>query len=126
MHQLHNGNWEISAYLSDTVGWTFSGNGRREDENALVAGMDKMLNYYAKTKNGITSMIIQFGEYSKFNKDFYKLTLKLIEDHDMDKYNDKGIGNRYFCEELGIIGWLCPVLFDFFMEAPETLYIGLK
>ena len=31
-------------------------------------------------------------------------------------------GNWYFCQELGIEGWLCPALFRYFENAPMELY----
>ena len=31
-------------------------------------------------------------------------------------------GNWYFCPQLGIEGWLCPALFQYFPAAPRELY----
>ena len=31
-------------------------------------------------------------------------------------------GNWYFCEQLGIEGWLCPALFKYFDKAPVELF----
>ena len=31
-------------------------------------------------------------------------------------------GNWYFCEQMGIEGWLCPALFKYFNKAPPALY----
>jgi hypothetical protein len=32
-------------------------------------------------------------------------------------------GNWYFDHRTGLRGWLCPVLFKFFCEAPENIYV---
>jgi hypothetical protein len=34
-------------------------------------------------------------------------------------------GNWYRSDELGGEGWLCPAMFKYFDEAPETLYVGV-
>ena len=31
-------------------------------------------------------------------------------------------GNWYYCQQLGIEGWLCPALFKYFDRAPAELY----
>ena len=35
-------------------------------------------------------------------------------------------GHWYFSEEYKSEGWLCPALFKYFAEAPETLYVEVK
>ena len=40
-----------------------------------------------------------------------------------DEYGDpKWIGTWYRSDELQLTGWLCPALFKYFQEAPETIY----
>jgi hypothetical protein len=35
-------------------------------------------------------------------------------------------GNWYYCEQLGMEGWLCPALFRYFVEAPPELYARVE
>ena len=35
-------------------------------------------------------------------------------------------GNWYFSPELGMEGWLCPALFNYFDKAPKELYVQVK
>ena len=35
-------------------------------------------------------------------------------------------GNWYFCQQLGMEGWLCPALFKYFEAAPANLYAQFK
>jgi hypothetical protein len=35
-------------------------------------------------------------------------------------------GNWYFCEQLGMSGWLCPALLKYFDTAPKNLYLQVK
>ena len=32
-------------------------------------------------------------------------------------------GNRYWCEQYGIEGWLCPALLRYFDQAPRQIYV---
>ncbi len=42
--------------------------------------------------------------------------------HKFDWVRPEMSGNVYFCESLGMEGWLCPALFKYFPEAPKALY----
>jgi hypothetical protein len=35
-------------------------------------------------------------------------------------------GNWYYCEQLGMEGWLCPALLRYFDDRPEQLYLQVK
>ena len=35
-------------------------------------------------------------------------------------------GTVYRCEELDMVGWLCPSLLEYFTEAPEYIYAQVK
>jgi len=36
------------------------------------------------------------------------------------------IGNWYYSKEFNMEGWLCPALFKYFEELPETIYVKIK
>lgn len=115
-----NGNFELDVYVNKRGLWTFTGNGRSEEENSLVAGIDDMLDMCAK---GSKKLILQFSDKDSNIECIQKFSLSLIKDGTEDISNKRGCGNNYFCNEFGFKGWLCSVLFDFFDVAPNNLYI---
>jgi len=115
-----NGNWELNVYVNKRGLWTFTGNGRSEEENSLVAGIDSMLDMCA---NGAKKLKLQFSDKDRDIDCIHKFSLSLIKDGTEDIHNERGVGNNYFCNEFGFKGWLCSVLFDFFDVAPNNLYI---
>lgn len=115
-----NGNWQFNVYVNDNGLWTFTGNGRSEEENSLVAGIDDMLDMCA---NGNDTLTLQFGVVDMDIDCIQKISLSLIKDGREDIHNKIGRGNNYYCNEFEFEGWLCSVLFDFFDEAPNDLYI---
>ena len=34
--------------------------------------------------------------------------------------------NQYYCENLNMFGWLCPVLLKYFTKAPKKLFVSLS
>lgn len=38
---------------------------------------------------------------------------------------EAGIWNQYYCEEVNMYGWLCPVLLKYFECPPEMLYVAV-
>lgn len=44
----------------------------------------------------------------------------------LDWRRAEGEGNWYYSAELGMEGWLCPALFQYFEEAPKTIYVQVK
>jgi hypothetical protein len=115
-----NGNWQLNVYVNDNGLWTFTGNGRSEEENSLVAGIDDMLDMCA---NGANELTLQFSEKDMDIECIQKISLSLIKDGSEDIHNKTGRGNIYYCNEFEFEGWLCPVLFDFFEVAPDNLFI---
>jgi len=113
-------NYTIKPYKTDIHGWTFIDptTKRSEAENALVAGMDVMLDrIYSAT--GSKYFALTFSDVSIDDKACY-MQLEWIGG---DKCNNLNIGNFYRDVGSGLNGWLCPVLFDYFKEeAPDNLY----
>jgi len=46
--------------------------------------------------------------------------------HRLDWLREENGGNWYRSEALGMEGWLCPALFQYFAEAPKQIYIQTK
>jgi hypothetical protein len=46
--------------------------------------------------------------------------------HEVARVREEFGGNWYRSEQFGLEGWLCPALFKYFAEAPETLYLQVK
>jgi hypothetical protein len=44
----------------------------------------------------------------------------------LEKTGDEYGGTWYKCEAFGKSGWLCPALFKYFKDAPETIYAGIS
>lgn len=103
--------------------WTFidPGTGRTEAENMLVAGIDLMLDDIAKSF-GSFSLAFSDRGFSISAPVFKQITMTW---HSGDKENKLRTGNYYRNTDTGIVGWLCPVLFDYFTTAPDTLYVTI-
>ncbi len=118
------GNWKLDIYKKPSGMWTFTGNDRSEEENSLVAGIDTMLD---QVSDAVGHFVLELGttDYSldEIPGAVQKITLERIDDGTEDIHNETGKGNDYFCQELGIRGWLCPVLFDFFETAPKRFFV---
>ncbi len=117
-------NWKLDIYKKPSGMWTFSGNDRSEEENSLVSGIDTMLD---QVLSAVGNFYLEIGEIEYTEDELpgcvQKISLELIRDGSEDVHNVRGSGNDYFCPELGIKGWLCPVLFDFFESAPDRFFV---
>ncbi len=87
-------------------------------DNALVAGIDDMLLEYEK-KYGKFDVIFSDTKIDCENIDFMKLTWVRGDRYDSQK------GGNWYANSENKIGWLCPVLFDYFNPCPENIFIFL-
>jgi hypothetical protein len=77
-----------------------------------VGGADKIIDRLTeKIKDAEGGFVLVFSE-KKFPR-----SIKL------DWVANDGSGNIYHCKKFNLRGWLCPALFEYFSEAPETIYV---
>ena len=111
----------IHPYRTSRGMWTFidPNTNRTEEENALVAGIDTMLD---NVKSRVGDFLITFSdaEIPPFPACVAHMRLEWQRG---DRNNERAEGNWYLDRESGVTGWLCPVLFDYFPEAPTDLYL---
>lgn len=85
-------------------------------DNALVSGIELILN----------ELKVLYGDFDIILSDEVVQCESLQEMHLVwqygDRYNPSNGGNWYKINR-DFIGWLCPVLFDYFFPNPEHLYI---
>lgn len=101
--------------------WSFEdpNTGKSLDDNMLVEGMDKILDYLAKHMMIDT---LTFSEEPIASPAEFAMTLDWVRG---DVHNVDRTGN-YYRNEFGMEGWLCPVLFEYFEEAPKNIYIAIN
>jgi hypothetical protein len=85
-------------------------------QNALVSGIDSMLTEMKKIHGDFD--IIMSNEEIKCEY-WSRILMSWVKGdiHDPKK------GGNWYKNEGGQIGWLCPVLFDYFNPCPELLYV---
>ena len=82
----------------------------------FVAGIDTMLDMVSERLCGRPFTII-FGAVPFPGHE-------IVLEH--TRGDGSGVGNFYFCKELGVEGWLCPALFKYFEKAPAKIYAQFK
>jgi hypothetical protein len=105
----------ISPYMHHGM-WVFDDESRDLDKEPFVAGIDDMISLITSetpTAKGGFNLIFSS---SKFPGSQITLTRQRPIDG----------GYYYHCEELGFEGWLCPALFKYFDEAPESIHAQFK
>jgi hypothetical protein len=85
-------------------------------QNALVSGIDTMLSEMKET-HGDFDIIMSDEEIQCDN---WSRVLMTWERGDR---NDPAKGGNWYKNEIGQIGWLCPVLFDYFNPCPEHIFV---
>lgn len=105
--------YAITPYVYKGV-WAFDDEGKGLQREALIAGIDLMLDKVAE--------LFPDGFALHFSSDdFPTRTHRLIKVTD----DDRG-GAWYRCPELeDMEGWLCPALLRYYEKAPEIIYIGV-
>ena len=105
--------YTISPYVRKGV-WVFDDEERGLQHEALIAGIDMMLDRVAE--------LFPDGFVMHFSSDeFPTRTHRLIKVID----DDRG-GTWYRCPELDDMeGWLCPALLRYYKAAPSIIYIGV-
>ena len=96
--------------------WVFDDPGAGLDKEPFVPGADVIMD---KLASGIPNADKGFRLLFSASP-FPNYTLKL--DWKREEYG----GNWYYSEKYKMEGWLCPALFKYFAEAPETLYAQFK
>jgi hypothetical protein len=105
----------ISSYKHYGM-WVFDDSRVGLVQEPFVAGADKMIDrVVADIPDAARGFTLVFSA-TKFPGHQYRLDWQR---------SDNG-GNWYFSEQLGIEGWLCPALLQYFSEAPRQLYIQVK
>lgn len=44
----------------------------------------------------------------------------------LERQEEEYGGNWYWCERVGVKGWLCPALYHYFEKAPDNIYLQIK
>jgi len=95
--------------------WVFDDDDRGLVKEPFVAGADTLLDILSKGKNAV-NLIFSGDDFPKAN---------LVINRTSESAGSFGGGTDYVFESPGITlpVWLCPALFKFFKEAPETIYV---
>lgn len=94
---------------------------RKLEENALVAGIDTILDQVAHNFGDDFKLRFSSVEMETTPNVVHEIVLTWTRGHATDP--EQG-GNWYRTED-GQEGWLCPVLFDYYKVAPKVLYIQI-
>lgn len=92
-------------------------------DNALVGGMDLLLDRLAQTQD---ELILWLADRPPLESERVRnlVHLKWISG---DRTNEKGWGNTYEEVKSGSQGWLCSVLFDYYPNwAPSEIWVGVR
>lgn len=114
----------IKPYKKSSGMWTFidPNTNRTEEENALVSGIDTMLD---RIKARVGDFSITFAD-ADIPGDPAWVHRMHLEWKRGDRTNEHAEGNWYRDRESGSEGWLCSVLFDYFPVAPQSLYLYIR
>ncbi|HWG42978.1 MAG TPA: DUF6717 family protein [Gemmataceae bacterium] len=113
----HNQIKVIRPYLWEGI-WVFDDPAVGLDKEALVAGMPELIEI-ATAKAGIAEP--EKGFIALFSKDPFPGAQVCLQ-----RVREENGGNVYRWPEVGREGWLCPALFRYFEEAPDTLYVEVR
>ena len=113
----HNQIKVIRPYMWEGI-WVFDDPAVGLDKEALVAGMPELIEI-ATSKAGIREP--EKGFVALFSKDPFPGAQVCLQ-----HVREEAGGNVYRWPEVGREGWLCPALFRYFDEAPETLYVEVR
>jgi hypothetical protein len=105
---------KISAYKHDRQ-WVFDDKDRGLVKEPFVAGADTLLDIISGKDNAV-SLIFSANDFPKVTHVINRVGKSA---------GSFGGGTDYLFESIGstLDVWLCPALFKFFEEAPETIYI---
>jgi hypothetical protein len=96
--------------------WVFDDADKGLNKEALVAGIDKMLDIWAaQTKASNKGLVITFSESFFPGINF-----------SIDWVREDVVGNWYESKALGFQGWLCPALFKYFPQAPKQIFAKIE
>ena len=117
--------YTLEPYRTQSGGWTFTTPtdrypelpARSEAENALVGGIDRMLDQISMVTKA--AFVVQFSDAPMEKSENSLMSLTLIKISQQSEFG----GTFYWIEELSIQGWLCPVLNDYYPESPATLHL---
>ena len=115
---IENAIMTIKAYKYHDQ-WVFDDDARGLVKEPFVAGADTLLDIISKGNNGVTLIFSA--------NDFPKVTH--VINRESESGGSIGGGTDYIYEAPGMDPlpvWLCPALFKFFGEAPETIYAYAK
>jgi len=107
----------IEPYRSNFT-WVFDDESVDLVAEPFVFGMPQMIDYMIKHKSDM--------EYDEACDGFGMIFSKSpFPDYHMkiDWVKEDSGGNWYYSEDMDRRGWLCPALFKYFDEAPESIYI---
>ena len=111
----------IYPYYDENMGlWVFDDAEKNLQKEALIEGIDDMLDYMVKEK-GLKERKLGVA-FSNTEIQNHDVLLELIEPADP---NGRINGNMYRWTKNQINGWLCPSLYKYFEEAPKKLYMKI-
>jgi hypothetical protein len=96
--------------------WVFDDSSKGLDKEALVLGIDTMLDEMSRGIPGGEKGVKVLFSSAPFP------TFNIQLDWRREEYG----GNWYFSEKHGYEGWLCPALFKYFDKAPEHIYAAIQ
>ncbi|MGV3774866.1 MAG: DUF6717 family protein [Verrucomicrobiales bacterium] len=96
--------------------WVFDDPSKGLDKEALVSGIDTMLDELTASMENSEKGVKVFFSGGPFPD--YQLKL----DWRREEYG----GNWYYSDKLGYEGWLCPALFKYFDKAPQHIFAAIK
>ena len=112
----------IHPYRVEGKGWMFDDPTTGLKEEGLVCGIDTLLDLYSREKklNTTKGFDVKFS-----NQPIKNHTLELHKQYELDG-SGREHGTMYNCPQYNCEGWLCPSLYLYFEEAPETIYIKIS
>lgn len=94
--------------------WVFDDAERGLSKEALVAGIDTMLDIWSQQLKTQDLVVV-------FSDGFFP-THNFV----LDWVREDVVGNWYESKQLGFQGWLCPALFKYFPTAPKQIFAQIK
>lgn len=96
--------------------WVFDDADKGLNREALVAGIDEMLNIWEKQLHASNKgLVITFSEHYFPGINFC-----------IDWVRQDVVGNWYESKIFGFQGWLCPALFKYFNQAPKQIFAKIE
>ena len=111
--------FSLLVYKTD-YGWAFDDESVGLKEEALVAGIDSMLD---KLAEGAPYLELAVSDVPRLQAD---VDVQLYLYYQGSDEVEAQAWHEYASPELEMGGWLCPNLLKYFDTPPELIYVGIK